>query len=64
MISARQPDDLAYAMVKVVMENLADFRRLHPALRLLEKKDTVPSEAVMPIYPGALRYYREAGLVP
>jgi uncharacterized protein len=61
--SARQPDDLAYAVVKAVMENFADFHRLHPALRLLEKKDTVPSETVMPIHPGALRYYREAGLL-
>jgi TRAP-type uncharacterized transport system substrate-binding protein len=23
----------------------------------------VPSEAVMPIHPGALKYYREAGLL-
>jgi TRAP-type uncharacterized transport system substrate-binding protein len=29
----------------------------------LEIKDMVPSEAVMPIHPGALNYYREAGLV-
>ncbi len=61
--SARQPDDLAYAVVKAVMENFADFHRLHPALRLLLKKDMVPSETVMPIHPGALRYYREAGLL-
>lgn len=46
------------------MENFADFRHLHPALQLLEKRDMVPSEAVMPIHPGALRYYRETGLVP
>jgi uncharacterized protein len=61
--SAQQPDDLAYAVVRAVMENFADFRRLHPALRLLEKKDMVPSEVVMPIHPGALRFYREAGLL-
>jgi TRAP-type uncharacterized transport system substrate-binding protein len=24
----------------------------------------VPNESVMPIHPGALRYFREAGLVP
>ena len=60
--SARQPDDLVYAVVKAVMENFDDFRRLHPALHRLEKNDMVPSEAVMPIHPGALRYYREAGL--
>jgi uncharacterized protein len=63
LASARQPDDLVYAVVKAVFENFADFRRLHPALSALTKKDMVPSEAVMPIHPGALRYYREAGLL-
>ena len=62
--STRQPDDLAYAVVKAVFENFADFRRLHPALATLTKKDMIPSEAVMPIDPGALRYYREVGLLP
>lgn len=62
--SARQLDDQVYAVTKAVLENFAEFRRLHPALRLLKRKDMVPSEAVMPIHPGALRYYREAGLLP
>ena len=44
-----------------------EFRRF-PALasgarRTLTIKDMVPSEAVMPIHPGALEYYREAGLL-
>jgi hypothetical protein len=64
LTSARQPDDLAYAVAKAVLEDLADFRRLHPALSGLERNAMVPSEAVMPIHPGALRYYREAGLLP
>jgi len=29
----------------------------------LDIKAMVPSEAVMPIHPGALKYYREAALV-
>ena len=61
--SSDQPDDLAYGVVKAVLDNFADFRRLHPALSTLKIKDMVPSEAVMPIHPGALRYYREAGLL-
>ncbi len=61
--SARQPDALAYAMVKAVFENFDDFRRLHPALYVLKAKDLVPSEAVMPLHPGAMKYYREAGLI-
>ena len=62
--SSDQPDELAYAVVKAVFENFADFRRLHPVLSTLDIKDMVPSGAVIPIHPGALTYYREAGLVP
>lgn len=58
-----QPDELAYGVVKAVFENFADFRRLHPALLTLDIKGMVPSEAVIPIHPGALRYYRQAGLL-
>ena len=61
--ASNQPDELTYAVVKAVFENFAVFRRLHPALSTLEIKDMVPSEAVMPIHPGALKYYREAGLL-
>jgi TRAP transporter TAXI family solute receptor len=60
--SSRLPDDLAYALVKAVLGNFEDFRRLHPALFVLKPEDMMPSEAVMPIHPGAMRYYREAGL--
>ena len=42
---------------------MVDFRRFHPALATLRREDMVPSEAVIPIHPGALRYYREAGLL-
>jgi uncharacterized protein len=61
--SSNQPDELCYAVVKAVIENFADFRRLHPALSTLEIKDLVPSGSVIPIHPGALNYYREAGLL-
>lgn len=61
--TSNQPDALAYGVVKAVFENFADFRRLHPALSTLDLKDMVPSEAIMAIHPGALKYYREAGLI-
>jgi TRAP transporter TAXI family solute receptor len=63
MTSSNQSDDLAYGIVKAVSNNLAVFRRLHPALATLNTKDMVPGEEVIPIHPGALKYYREAGLV-
>lgn len=61
--SSDRPDELAYGVVKAVLDNFADFRLLHPALSSLDMKDMVPSEAVVPIHAGALNYYREAGLV-
>ena len=56
------PDHLAYAMVRALFENFADFRRLHPVLSALERQNLLPSEAVMPVHPGALRFFRSAGL--
>jgi len=61
--SLRLPDETAYAIVKAVFENFEDFRRLHPALRVLKANDLVPDETVMPIHPGAMKYYREVGLI-
>lgn len=62
--SAHQPDDVVYAVVKAIFENFEDFRRLHPALVALKRDALVSNEALLPIHPGALRYFREAGLVP
>jgi hypothetical protein len=59
-----QPDALAHAVVAAVFGHFADFRRLHPVLWASNMKDMVPAGDVMPIHPGALKYYREAGLVP
>jgi TRAP transporter TAXI family solute receptor len=58
------PDDLAHAIVKAVYETHADFRRLHPVLFPLERKDIVPRADVLPIHPGALDFFREVHLVP
>lgn len=62
--SRNLPDDLAHALVKAVFENFDDFRRLHPVLWNLRREDAVPGGDLMAIHPGALAYYREAGLVP
>jgi len=61
--SSDRPDEVVYAMVKAVAENFAVFRQLHPTLSTLEIREMVPSTSVIPIHPGALKYYREAGLI-
>jgi len=61
--SSDQPDELVYAMVRAVFGNFTVFRQLHPALSTLEMQEMVPSGSVIPIHPGALNYYRDAGLI-
>jgi TRAP transporter TAXI family solute receptor len=56
-------DEVVYALVKAVADNFAVFRQLHPALSSLGIRDMVPNASVIPIHPGALKYYREAGLL-
>ncbi|ABC21412.1 TAXI family TRAP transporter solute-binding subunit [Rhodospirillum rubrum] len=60
--TAALPDDVAYALVKAVMENFDDFRKLHPAFAGLVRESMVPAQSTVPVHPGALRYFQEIGL--
>ena len=60
--SADTPDDVVYAVTKEVMTNLDQFRKLHPALANLTAESMLQG-LTAPIHPGALKYYKEAGLV-
>ena len=60
--SAKVPDDVVYAITKEVFENLDKFKKLHPALEGLTR-ETMLEGLTAPIHPGALKYYKEAGLM-
>lgn len=55
--------DLVYSVVKAVMDDLPAIRRLHPALADLKAEEMVPSQNLAPLHPGAVRYFRERGLL-
>ena len=59
--SAKVPDDIVYAITKEVFDNLEAFKKLHPAYEFLTKK-TMLEALSAPIHPGAMKYYKEAGL--
>ena len=59
--SAKVPDDVVYAITKEVFDNLEAFKKLHPAYEFLTKK-TMLEALSAPIHPGAMKYYKEAGL--
>jgi len=59
--SADIPDDVVYAFTKEVFENFDEFKTLHPAYGTLTKESMLKGLSA-PIHPGALKYYKEAGL--
>jgi len=59
--SSKLPADLVYTVTKEVVENLDGFRQ-HPALADLTKQGMLGGLSA-PLHPGALKYYKEAGLM-
>jgi len=60
--SAKTPDDVVYAIVKEVFENLESFKTLHPAYEALTKS-TMLEGLSAPFHPGAEKYFKEKGLL-
>lgn len=62
-VSSRVPEEVAYQIVKNVFENLDELRQQHPAFSRLNRQAMVSDGLSAPLHPGALRYYRETGLI-
>ena len=60
--SADVSEDAVYAVTKEVFENFDEFKTLHPAFANLTKESMLQGLSA-PIHPGAMKYYKEAGLV-
>ena len=55
------PEEAVYAITKVIWENLATLQEIHRATKDMHISIAVRGLGA-PLHPGALRYYREAGL--
>ena len=60
---ANVSEELVYLVTKAVMENFDDFKKQHPAFAFLEKKNMIKDGLSAPLHPGAVKYYKEAGLM-
>ena len=61
--SAKVPEKVIYNVVKAVFENFAQFKKLHPAFRVLKKEEMIQHGHSAPLHRGAIIYYTEAGLM-
>jgi len=63
MTSSKVDDEIIYQVVKAVFDNLDNFKTLHPVFSALDKSHMVTEGLIAPLHPGAIRYYREVGLI-
>ncbi|WP_299204358.1 TAXI family TRAP transporter solute-binding subunit [uncultured Amphritea sp.] len=61
--SVNTSEEVVYEVVKAVFENFDTFRKLHPALANLQKEEMVEETGNEPLHPGAIKYFKEAGLI-
>lgn len=62
VINANTSDDEVYKVAKALITNLGEIQGVHKAMRSLNKEMMVKQTAI-PFHPGAIRAYKEAGLL-
>jgi uncharacterized protein len=60
--SSAVSDDLAYQMTKLIYESLPELANSHAAGKEI-KLETAATGSPVPLHPGAIRYYKEKGLI-
>ena len=63
MTSADVSEEAVYIVVKSVMENIDDFKKLHPAFANLDPQEMASAGLSAPLHDGAAKYYREQGWI-
>ena len=58
-----QSEDDVYAFVRTIFDNFEILAELHPVLNEIEPREMVRSHGIAPLHPGALRFFRERGLI-
>ncbi len=56
------PDDVAYQMTKLVFESLPELQSAHAAAKDI-KLEAAATGSPVPLHPGAIRYYKEKGIL-
>lgn len=57
-------EKVVYEVTKAMLSNLDNFKTLHPVFATLDKSAMSQAGKTVPMHPGALRYYKEVGLLP
>jgi uncharacterized protein len=61
--STNASEEAVYQIVKGVFENFDEFKKFHPAFNNLKKDQMISDGLSAPLHAGAMKYYKEAGLI-
>lgn len=61
---SKTPDNVAYQTAKVMYENAKAMGEAAPPLRLFDPKNMAKDYAPLQYHPGAVKFYKEAGIWP
>src|SRR2546430_10556985 len=59
---ADMPDDMAYNVVKIIIEKKADLVAVHKEAESFSLDNQVQERSPIPFHPGALKYFKEKGI--
>jgi TRAP transporter TAXI family solute receptor len=57
------PDELVYAMVKSLWENLSELKAAHATQKRLNEESVRMQAAILPFHPGAEKYFKSKGIL-
>lgn len=63
VVGAHTPDEVVYKYVKAVAENQDRVQKIGGSLKTFTAAAMIHNPAKLPIHPGALRYYKEKGML-
>lgn len=63
IVNAKVPDELVYRMVKTVIERNGDYQKIYREAAEFSKDNAVKLKHLIPLHPGAEKYYREKGIL-
>lgn len=63
IVNANLDDQIVYQIIKTIDQNLSEIKKFHPSLSWMDRKRFAHVTVPLPYHPGAVRYYKEVGLM-
>jgi len=63
VVNVKVSDELAYKMVKTVIEQSAEYQKIYRESAEFNKENALKLKHLIPLHPGAEKYYKEKGML-